>query len=436
MKNHCKIETLFILALIVSTGDCKPVVGVPLTGDWPTEAGELRVCAQINDEVVHEVHPKTDYISIYPSDRAGNLEITAWFSNNESRYGAGSKVKQLQGGTEEWKEPLQINKYKTEYFGKSEWKSPRQIVQIGVIHAVWSADINNAWVAGDSGSILHWDGTVWTKEVSPTTQAIRGLWGSSPCDVWAAADDATILHRICSENVGHWVTESYHPFNISGNLFHVWVQSDDSNMVWFVGDNGTILLRNNGNLINCSTGSDQALRGVWGTAYDGIWVVGKEGNFGTILHGNCNSWTAMPQSTPDHLIKIWGSSKDDIWIVGEFGSILHRTAAESSGSRSHSAWERLPDDKVPVNSCMENTPSHRCHLTGIWGSGKQNVWAVGGGATFLRWNATDAVWNSISVPLPTYFEDINGSGACNGWASGGFLDANRNLKGTILGYMP
>ena len=59
---------------------------------------------------------------------------------------------------------------------------------------------DDVWAVGDQSTVLHWDGTTWTKLETPFDGAAAGdrpalsaVWGSSPTDVWAVGTGA-ILH--------------------------------------------------------------------------------------------------------------------------------------------------------------------------------------------------------------------------------------------------
>ena len=75
------------------------------------------------------------------------------------------------------------------------------------LQGVWGTGVGNAWAVGAGGTILHWDGSSWSTKISwspslskwsvaasPTTNSLRAVWGSGPADGWAAGDSGTILH--------------------------------------------------------------------------------------------------------------------------------------------------------------------------------------------------------------------------------------------------
>ena len=61
------------------------------------------------------------------------------------------------------------------------------------LHAVWGAAPNDAWAVGESGTILHWDGSAWKPALAafPANKKkphLYGVWGSGPDDMWIVGD--------------------------------------------------------------------------------------------------------------------------------------------------------------------------------------------------------------------------------------------------------
>ena len=50
------------------------------------------------------------------------------------------------------------------------------------------------FAVGNGGTILHYNGTVWSVMTSGTSQDLSGVWGSSGSNVFAVGYDGTILH--------------------------------------------------------------------------------------------------------------------------------------------------------------------------------------------------------------------------------------------------
>ena len=63
------------------------------------------------------------------------------------------------------------------------------------LHATWGSGASDVWEVGDLGTILHWDGSAWTRVSSGTTSTLSGVWVSEASDVWAVGGSGTILER-------------------------------------------------------------------------------------------------------------------------------------------------------------------------------------------------------------------------------------------------
>jgi endo-1,4-beta-xylanase len=56
------------------------------------------------------------------------------------------------------------------------------------LRAVEMVTPQNGWAVGDQGTILHWDGTAWSRVNSPTTNDLYGVSVVSSSNVWAVGD--------------------------------------------------------------------------------------------------------------------------------------------------------------------------------------------------------------------------------------------------------
>lgn len=62
------------------------------------------------------------------------------------------------------------------------------------LYAVWGTSSKDLWVVGDGGTVLHGNGSDWSKLSKPTPSALNGVWGSSSKDVWAVGANGAIIH--------------------------------------------------------------------------------------------------------------------------------------------------------------------------------------------------------------------------------------------------
>jgi hypothetical protein len=65
-------------------------------------------------------------------------------------------------------------------------------------YGVWGSAPNDVWVVGHpifqpDESVFHYDGTKWTKVPPPKTAHLNAVWGSAKNDVWAVGK-SNILH--------------------------------------------------------------------------------------------------------------------------------------------------------------------------------------------------------------------------------------------------
>jgi hypothetical protein len=141
--------------------------------------------------------------------------------------------------------------------------------------------------------------------------------------------------------------------------------------------------------------------------------VGAEGgdaddapNTAVCLGDAASTWRVVPTPSggiPLSFGGVWGSGQDDVWAVGD--AIHHWNG---------SAWSISP------------TPTGEAgyfQLTGVWGSGAADVWVVGAdtgdGALVLHWNGT--AWSLSPTPTnPYYYNGYygGGTGLATVWGSG------------------
>jgi hypothetical protein len=56
----------------------------------------------------------------------------------------------------------------------------------GFLHSSWGTSSSDFYSVGDGGTILHFDGTAWTKMASGTTKNLYSIWGTGDNNIWAA----------------------------------------------------------------------------------------------------------------------------------------------------------------------------------------------------------------------------------------------------------
>jgi hypothetical protein len=139
--------------------------------------------------------------------------------------------------------------------------------------------------------------------------------------------------------------------------------------------------------------TNAALRSVWGTADDDLWVVGE---LGTIIHYDGSSLSLIESGTQATLMAVHGTGPDDVWFVGDQGATLHW---DGSSISTHVA----PSDDILFS------------LLSVWAKSEDDVWAVGILPTqtervglVRHWDGDG--WEQLQVPESVSLWEIWGSG--------------------------
>lgn len=196
---------------------------------------------------------------------------------------------------------------------------------------------------------------------------------------------------------GDWVYET-------GDLRGVWGSA--SNDVYAVGKRGIILRYNGTNWKPVETGfgacsSYDKLKDIWGSSATDIYAVGCYdsswderfdrclGGNGVILHYDGSSWGKTDIGGTEGLNGVWGSSASEVFAVGSGGTILHYDG---------NTW-------APMDSGTTET------LAAVWGTGPDNVYAVGASGTILHYDGVD--WQPEASGTTAALNGVWGSSASN-----------------------
>jgi hypothetical protein len=303
------------------------------------------------------------------------------------------------------------------------------------VQRVWGTSATDVWaVCGSTypavpnvpnGAILHWNGSSWALVPSPNTNFFGGIWGSGPNDVWAFAAQSSVVHW---DGVA-WTAVDITPADLY-QATHAWGSGAGDIWVAALGSDG---LRYDGKTWRslCNASSCPDAFAFWGTSASDVWAVGHGG---LVTHWNGTTWTKLQAPTPQDLSAAWGSSSSDVWAVGDAGAIVHWDGSRWSGTGTTKTkalggvWGSGPDDVWAVG---DNPPDGSAvhwdghawseslvrpapllvganqgpaaeHLSAVWGSGPDDVWAVGDNGT----NSTGAMLHRdgrarTPFPLPT-----------------------------------
>jgi hypothetical protein len=204
----------------------------------------------------------------------------------------------------------------------------------------------------DDGKLAEWH---WLNPPrTPTT--LRGIASSSPSDTWLAGDVGTVLHwdGVQVSTVRNGVDDE--------TLYAVWACGPRD--VWFGGTRGSagLVLHYDG-----TTFTPSDLGGVpvslWGAAANDVWaIVAGPSGATDIVHWDGAAWSApLPMvgvSGPLRLRDIYGRAASDVFAVGDEGVVLRLGTSPAGGP----AFTREASDD----------PSHPFdggrHYFAIWGA--------------------------------------------------------------------
>jgi hypothetical protein len=221
-------------------------------------------------------------------------------------------------------------------------KSPDPGTASNGLSGVTATSARNAWAVGSYRSgpapdhvlILHWNGSSWTQQSSPSpgSSDLLAVTAASPASAWAVGDYQTSTKSgplIEHWNGAKWKLVSSPP--APGGVLRA-VDAVSASDVWAVGDEPKnsrrvpLIEHWNGaawKVVSSPslTGSSN-LTGVIGTSASNGWAVGWNTS-GTsakpstlLLHWNGTRWARVAAPNPGALFAIAAGSPSDIWAVG------------------------------------------------------------------------------------------------------------------------
>jgi len=181
-----------------------------------------------------------------------------------------------------------------------------RLVQLGVLSvgedggliACWGTSANDMFFVGHQGTILHFDGTNWTKFPKVTTKDLRSVWGTSHNDVWASGFNSSEAETVLLHYDG--VSWKEDPLSLEKGLYAtggfsgVW--ACDSAGKKFVTTSGAILIRKTENR-NWRSDSGYIPNRLNDGTFIGISPFGNSpndmftiGGWGFVAHWNGKTW--------------------------------------------------------------------------------------------------------------------------------------------------
>ena len=222
-------------------------------------------------------------------------------------------------------------------------------------------------------------------EVGEEIGAFFSVWGPSPDRVYAVAVQP-LGGGVSAGAIQRWDGQQWSAAEVPEGVPGLnWVYGTGT-WRFAVGELGALLVRDGDEGAWTEYGCDTVLPfwGVWGAAPDDVWAVGGDGfNRDPIAcHFDGEAWTPaeLPELSIDShaLYKVWGTAGDDVWAVGQDGLLMHWTGPDPG-------WVEVPSGT-------------EFDLISLWGTGPDQILAVGGRATgvLARWDGEG--WTAQEVP--------------------------------------
>jgi len=173
----------------------------------------------------------------------------------------------------------------------------------GPIYGAWGTSSNDMYFVGDSGTILHFDGTNWTKMNSGTKIRLGSIFGTNDNNIWAGGYDLTTAAIILLHYDGSTWRED--ELTASGEALPysaVSVWTCDSAGHQFVCTSGDVVFRktDNGpwrmdsilNLTGVGNSGNHTLMEISGQSANDLMTGGE---WGFAMHWNGKSWQRFDQ---------------------------------------------------------------------------------------------------------------------------------------------
>lgn len=305
-----------IAAVVAALGECRPrptATPTPSTASTPTPTPRPT-----------EVIP----LEWTPAFDAADL---GWMM---SGWGPGDGTLWVAGGTPARGRIL--------HFAGGVWSEVDPGIEVPLLNWVHGTSSADVFAAGNGGTVLHFDGSGWTRQSTPVATPIWGLWAVAPDDVWAVGGDVAaegpplVLHYD-----GRDWTRAALPTLVRPRVaafFKVWASGPED--VYAVGQNGAVVHYDGASFTELFVGVSQDLIGIWGTGADDVMMVGGRGT-AEIVHFDGSEWRRASAFAFPGLNGVWMRRAGIAHAVGVGGVVLRIDASTLEASEESGVPTRL-----------------------------------------------------------------------------------------------
>jgi len=197
----------------------------------------------------------------------------------------------------------------------------------GILTSIWGTSSSNLYFVGDHGTIVHYDGSSFTKMESGTETPLRDIWGLDENHIWISSwtlatyeQESVILEYDNQSFKRKYVSSGFYPVlsdSISGYMYSVWSFEDTLYISCEGGLWKESLSTGVGYLTNRSTvaGKQVYIGKVRGNGYNDVfWLF----SWGELYHYNGKTWKNildLALQYPDVPLGAWGFAVRENMVV-------------------------------------------------------------------------------------------------------------------------
>ncbi len=275
------------------------------------------------------------------------------------------------------------------------------------LHAIWGTDSDNIYTMGTYGALVHYDGSIWSKNLLIGRAALSHgyyptLTGSGPNDVYAADYAVPAPYKLLHDDGTGWST-----------VDQTWLEQQNFHSAWANGPNDVWVIGTHCSHYNGTTWEDfsavPVCTDIWASGPNDAWALAYLGI--VTCHYDGDSWTSSSEG-PQNGTSIWGSGPNDVFAVCEGGHIWHHNGtswSEMTSPTLHSLWN-------------------------VWGTGPNDVFAVGDAGTIVHYDGTE--WAPMPSGTTGTLYSVCGSGPDDVFATGYGLGTALHYDGTAWSPFP
>jgi hypothetical protein len=142
-------------------------------------------------------------------DRPGRAAAATWATSSKDVWVAGDGIEHWDGT--QWTQAVPpgttftsiagsfptdvwaVGPGGVQHFDGDAWSAVSVPAGTPALAAVWATNVFDAWIVGAQGTVLHWNGSAWTRMTSGTTVDLTSVTGPDVANIWIGGKDGTLL---------------------------------------------------------------------------------------------------------------------------------------------------------------------------------------------------------------------------------------------------